>query len=192
MVQLDGNSSQSITSAVRTIEADAGRIDVLINNAGIAFTGDDRVACLRQILETNLVGAFAVSEAFKPLLLTQAAHAKKDKRIINVSSDLGSITWRSDPSTKTYALPATEYRISKAGMNMMSACQLAELKDLDVKVFAFNPGYTVTELSGPVELRRQHGAWEADVPAIACVEIVEGKRDHEVGKMVEVGGTVPW
>jgi hypothetical protein len=36
------------------------------------------------------------------------------------------------------------------------------------------------------------GAWEADVPAVACLEIVAGKRDHEIGKMLEVNGTVPW
>jgi NAD(P)-dependent dehydrogenase (short-subunit alcohol dehydrogenase family) len=157
-VQLDGASSESIAAAASTVQAEAGRVDVLINNAGIAISKPDPVACLRETLETNLVGAFALSKALQPLLAAQTATATpKDKRIVNVTSDLGSITWRSDPSATHYQIPATEYRISKAAMNMMTACQVADLKGLDIKAFSFNPGYTVTELSGPVELRRQNG-----------------------------------
>jgi NAD(P)-dependent dehydrogenase (short-subunit alcohol dehydrogenase family) len=191
-VQLETTSESSIASAVSTIKSEAGRVDVLINNAGIISEEEDRISNLRVTLEVNVTATFAVSEAFKPLLLQQPSGGKKVKRIINVTSDLGSITWRYDPGSKTYAIPNSEYRMSKAAVNMLTACQSFELKEHDVKVFAFNPGYTITELSGPVELRRQQGAWEADVPGKACVKIVAGERDHEIGKMVEVDGTLPW
>jgi NAD(P)-dependent dehydrogenase (short-subunit alcohol dehydrogenase family) len=191
-LQIDTISDSSISSAVSTVKSDAGRIDILINNVGIIYEEKDRVSNLRTTLETNVVATYAVSEAFKPLLLAQPSSGKKTKRIINVTSDLGSITWRSDPKNYAYNIPNSEYRMSKAAMNMMTACQSWELKEHDVKVFAFNPGYTITELSGPVELRRQQGAWEADVPGKACAKIVAGERDHEAGLMVQVEGTVPW
>ncbi|KAI1872282.1 hypothetical protein JX265_001606 [Neoarthrinium moseri] len=191
VLQIDTNSADSIASAVSAVKDEVGRVDVLVNNVGIISEEPDRIANLRLCLETNVVSAFAVSEAFKPVLLVQP-QSKKAKRIINVTSDLGSVTWRYDPNSKYYQIPNSEYRISKGAMNMLTACQSFELKEHDVKVFAFNPGYTITELSGPVEVRRQHGAWEADVPAKGCVKVIAGERDNEVGNMVEVEGTVPW
>ncbi|ETS84853.1 hypothetical protein PFICI_02878 [Pestalotiopsis fici W106-1] len=191
-LQIDTTSAPSISSAVSTVESEVGRIDILINNVGIIYEEKDRISNLRTTLETNVVATYAVSEAFNPLLLAQPSQGKKTKRIINVTSDLGSITWRSDSSNYAYSLLYSEYRMSKAALNMMTACQSFELKEHDVKVFAFNPGYTVTELAGPVELRREQGAWEADVPGKACAKIVAGERDHEAGLMVQVEGTVPW
>lgn len=193
-LQLDMNSTASIAAAAATVRAEAGRVDVLVNNAAIISEEPDRLANLRTTLETNVVMTFAVSEEFRPLLLAQpeGASEKKTKRIINVSSDLGSINWRLDPSSRTYPVPYGEYRISKAALNMLTAVQTFELKEHDVKVFSFNPGYTVTELSGSVEERRREGAWEADIPGEGCVKIIAGDRDHEVGQMLEVQGTVPW
>lgn len=191
-LEIDINSSDSITSAISTIQSEVGRVDVLVNNAGIIYEEKDRVTNLRMTLETNVTSTFALSEGLKPLLLAQVSGGKKDKRIINVSSSLGSVTWRSDPGHINYAIPYTEYRMSKAALNMLTSCQSYELAEHDVKVFAFDPGYTVTELDGPVEERRQQGAWEADVPGKSCAKIVAGERDHEVGQMVAVDGTVPW
>ncbi|KAK9420941.1 putative NAD(P)-binding protein [Seiridium unicorne] len=191
-IQIDTSSTESIASAVSSVKSDAGRIDVLINNAGIIYEEKDRITNLRTTLEVNVTATYAVSEAFRQLLLTRPAKGEKVKRIINVSSDLGSIAWRCDQSNKNYQVPNSEYRISKAALNMMTACQSYELKEHGVKVFAFNPGYTITELYGPVELRRQQGAWEADVPGKGCAKIVAGERDHEVGQMIEVDGVVPW
>ncbi|KAI0125059.1 hypothetical protein BJ170DRAFT_486531 [Xylariales sp. AK1849] len=193
VLQLDITSATSIGSAVSTVQADAGRVDVLINNAGIVSKLADRVTRLRDVLETNVVSTLAMSDAFVPLLLTRPAQGNKIKRIINVTSGLGSIAWRGDPTNDYYSLLASEYRVSKAALNMMSVCQLVELKESDVKVFAFDPGYTVTELSGPVELRRQQGAWEAEVPGAYCVKIVAGERDDDSGKMIGLDGDViPW
>lgn len=174
------------------MKSEVGRIDVLVNNAGIIWEEKDRVTNLRTVLETNVTASYAVSDAFQSLILTQPSGNQKIKRIINVTSDLGSITWRYDPSIQTYTVPNSEYRISKAALNMMTACQSFDLKEHDVKVFAFNPGYTVTELFGPVELRREQGAWDPDVPGKGCARIVAGERDHEVGQMLEVNGTAPW
>ncbi|KAK6216380.1 hypothetical protein LQW54_003584 [Pestalotiopsis sp. IQ-011] len=191
-LQIDTTSDSSISSAVATVKSETGNIDILVNNVGIIYEDKDRVSNLRTTLETNVVATYAVSEAFLPLLRAQPSQGRKAKRIINVTSDLGSITWRSDPSNYAYSIVNSEYRMSKAALNMMTACQAYELKEHDVKVFAFNPGYTITELFGPVELRRKTGAWEADVPGKACVKIIAGERDDEAGQMVQVEGTVPW
>jgi NAD(P)-dependent dehydrogenase (short-subunit alcohol dehydrogenase family) len=191
-IQLDTSSANSIASAVSTVKSETGRLDVLVNNAGIVSAEEDRLTNLRVTLEVNVTATFAVSEGFQPLLLAQPSDGKKDKRIINVSSDMGSISWRLDPNSKAYHVPYTQYRISKAALNMMTACQSYELKEHDVKVFAFNPGYTSTELAGTAEIHRQRGAWEADIPGNGCVKIVAGERDHEIGQMLEVNGVVPW
>lgn len=192
VLQIDTNSADSLSSAVSTVKSEAGRIDVLVNNVGIIREEKDKVTNLRIMLETNVIATYAVSDVFESLLLTQPAGEEKVKRIINLTSDLGSITWRYDPNSRSYQVPNSEYRMTKAAINMMTACQSFDLKEHDVKVFAFNPGYTITELFGPVELRRQQGAWEADVPGKECVRIVSGERDHEVGQMVEVDGIAPW
>ncbi|KAH8198747.1 hypothetical protein TruAng_007111 [Truncatella angustata] len=191
-VQLDTNSAESIDKAVSTVKSEAGRLDVLVNNAGIISGEKDRIANLRITLETNVIATFVVSEAFKKLLIAQAPGSRKEKRIVNVSSDLGSIAWRCDPNSKNYDVPSTQYRMSKAALNMMTACQSYELKEHDIKVLAFNPGYTITELFGPVELRREQGAWEADVPGKSCANIIAGDRDNEIRQMIEVDGVVPW
>jgi NAD(P)-dependent dehydrogenase (short-subunit alcohol dehydrogenase family) len=191
-LQLDVNSAHSIYAAVSMVQSEVGRIDILINNAGITSKKANSIDRLRESLETNVVSSWAVSEAFKPLLLAPPAGFRKEKRIINVTSELGSVTWRNDPNCQHYDVDVSEYRMSKAALNMMTACQLTELQDHGVNVFAFNPGWTATELSGSVDIARQYGAPEPNVPAAGCVQIVAGERDHEVGRMLQVDGIVPW
>jgi NAD(P)-dependent dehydrogenase (short-subunit alcohol dehydrogenase family) len=132
-----------------------------------------------------------VTENFLPLLLKSAG-----SRLIYVSSDLGSITLRCDPSSTYYAIPATAYRMSKAALNMLAACQQFEYGKEGMKVWAFNPGYVVTNLSGTGEKGRQErverGAGDAAVSARGLADIVYGMRDAEVGGLVEGKGVQPW
>lgn len=198
VLPLDVTSAASIASAVSTIQSEVGRLDVLINNAGIVSTAADTVSRLRETLEANLIAPYALTDACKGLLLSQPADDKsksKSKRIINITSDLGSIAKRTDPTDPLYNSPFPEYRVSKAALNMMTACRNVELAKQGVKVFAFNPGFTITALTGEeqVEMRREEGAREPRVVGEACVRVVQGERDGELGRLLDVeGGALPW
>ncbi|RYO87406.1 hypothetical protein DL766_005451 [Monosporascus sp. MC13-8B] len=194
VLPLDVTSAESVKWAAQTVDSIAGRVDILVNNAAVMRYGGDPIPTLREALETNLVSAFAISEAFKSLLMVQLPSSKKDKRLIHMTCDMGSIAHRSDPSSKTYPITAPEYRISKAGLNMMAACQRFDLQGSGVKVCVYNTGYTATDLAGlDPDMKRAHGAREVREVAEAFIRVVEGRRDEEFGQMLDtLEGTVPW
>lgn len=134
-----------------------------------------------------------MTAAFKPLLIIQSDAGVKGKRIVYVSSALGSITERLNSTASYYCIPATEYRVSKAALNMLAACDAFELKDHGVKVFAFDPEFVATSLTGTPEERRKRGALEPSVSGESCRDIIEGKRDVDVNKFVSINGKDwPW
>jgi NAD(P)-dependent dehydrogenase (short-subunit alcohol dehydrogenase family) len=191
MVQLDVTDQASINAAVAHVEKEFGRLDVLINNAGITYRSPNLLEQMRTIFETNTFGPAIVTELFLPLL-----EKSNDGRLIYVSSDLGSITLRSDPSAPYYKIPTVAYRMSKSALNMLMVCHHVELKERGIKVWAFNPGYVVTNLSGTgeagIQERIRNGAGDASVSAKALVEIVAGTRDGDVGKHIDGEGVIPW
>ncbi len=172
----------------------AGRVDVLVNNAAVMRYHGDPVPALREALETNLVAACAVSETFKSLLMVQLPSCKKDKRLVHVTCDLGSVANRGDPADPAYPITAPEYRVSKAGLNMLAACQRFDLQGSGVRVCAYNAGYAATDLAGlDPATKRSHGARDPAVVADAFVRVIEGRRDDEFGQMLDtIEGTVPW
>lgn len=194
MLPLDVTNAESIKWAAQTVDSIAGRVDILINNAAIMRYHGDAVPTLREALETNLVSAYGVSETFKSLLMVQLPACKKDKRLLHVTCDLGSIAKRSDPANGSYPITAPEYRISKAGLNMMAACQRFDLQGSGVKVAVYNAGFTATDLAGlDPAVKKSHGARDAAVVAEAFVKVIEGRRDGEFGQMLDtLEGTVPW
>ncbi|KUJ09722.1 NAD(P)-binding protein [Mollisia scopiformis] len=191
LVKLDVTDHQTITDAASQVSKEFGHIDVLINNAGIISKATLLINQLREVFETNTFGPAIVTESFLPLL-----EKSKDARLIYVTSDLGSITERSDPSGKYYKLPAVSYRMSKSALNMLAMCHHAELGPKGVKVWTFNPGYVVTNLSGTGEAGRQerikNGAGDAKESAEGILKLVDGRRDQDVGKFVNKDGIHPW
>jgi NAD(P)-dependent dehydrogenase (short-subunit alcohol dehydrogenase family) len=186
VLELDVTSRDSIRAAVQNVYADVGRVDILVNNAGVMMMRGDPVCVLRETLETNLVSAYAMTEEFKLLIMTQLPHVRKDKRLIHITSDFGSITRRNNPADYLYHEQMAEYRISKAALNMMAACQRYATKDVGVKVCVYNPGLTATALGGqdPEHMKAQ-GARDAREIGDAFLRVVEGKRDHEFDKMLD-------
>jgi NAD(P)-dependent dehydrogenase (short-subunit alcohol dehydrogenase family) len=132
-----------------------------------------------------------VTETFLSLL-----SKSRDGRLIYVSSDLGSITRRADPNDQYYKLPAVAYRMSKSALDMLMVCHHVELQEKGIKVWAFNPGYVVTNLSGTgeagIQERIKNGAGDASLSAKALADIVSGKRDQDVGKHVEADRVIAW
>ncbi|KFY98339.1 hypothetical protein V500_01736 [Pseudogymnoascus sp. VKM F-4518 (FW-2643)] len=191
LVRLDVTDPKSVTDAAALVSRDFGRLDVLVNNAGVIPVTTPFLQELRETFETNTFGAAIVSEAFVPLL-----EKSKNARLIYISSELGSITERSDPSGIYYKVPTTAYRMSKAALNMLMMCHHVELRPKGVKVWAFNPGYVVTDLSGTGEAGRQeriaNGAGDPRESAEGILACIDGRRDADVGKFVNKSGFHSW
>lgn len=127
-------SATSIQEAVAQFQKNAGqeegeepRLDILINNAGIISGAPELVTALSADLETNVLGAARVTEAFLPFLLLKGKKNQDDDgddaRLIFLSSSMGSLAGASDPTNRYYrsafGTSPIEYRVSKAALNML-------------------------------------------------------------------------
>ncbi|CAI5948059.1 unnamed protein product [Closterium sp. NIES-64] len=131
---LDVTSEPSIQAAVKQITSQTGRVDVLVNNAGCGLPGplaELPMARIKEVYDTNLFGALALSQAVFPYM-----HKQRSGRIINVSSVAG-YTYR--PFVGTYGS-------SKAAFNAVTNCMRVEMKPLGIGVVLVTPGYIRTNI----------------------------------------------
>ncbi|KAM3068641.1 hypothetical protein ACMFMG_011164 [Clarireedia jacksonii] len=189
VVQLDVTSEESLSAAYDSISSEFGRLDVLINNAGIASFEKTLRAELRETFEANTFGAALTTEKFVPLL-----EKSKGARLLYITSGLGSMGLCEDPKHWTYAVDAMTYRMSKAAMNMLMVCHHKQFQEKGWKVWGVCPGYVITNLTGEEdrENRAKRGALSATTSAETITSVVEGKRDQDVGKVVHKDGVWPW
>ncbi|KAK3392797.1 hypothetical protein B0H63DRAFT_456625 [Podospora didyma] len=143
-LQLDVTSAESIAAAKSHLDsAFGGLLDVLVQNAGVMpyqpLRDNSVLTSFRETFETNVFGAAMLTDALVPLVQKSAK-----ARIIYVSSGLGSITLRLDPSNEWRAIQGTIYRSSKAALDMLAACHQVEFAGWGCKVCAFNPGVSRT------------------------------------------------
>jgi len=158
-LQLDVTDPASITAAAERIRTEFGRLDVLVNNAGISQTGrrpgmsieeyakstlvsNVSLDELRAVFETNVFGVVAVTQAMLPLLREAPA-----ARIVNVSSGAGSLTMHSDPAFPYRSGFRPLYHASKTALNAMTLATAIELESTGIKVNAASPGSTKTSLN---------------------------------------------
>ncbi|KAF3058490.1 (+)-neomenthol dehydrogenase [Daldinia childiae] len=175
VIQIDITDRKSINTLKEKIETQFGRLDALINNGGVlVHTPMDILDALRISFETN-------------------------PYIIYVSSEQGSVTQRNDPNVDIMhrRLRGEPYRMSKAAINMLSACHRYNYAEWGCRVLAFNPGWCVSNLTGAEgrEMRLKAGARDPKEPAHALASIIQGKRDADIEKngMVDVDeGVLPW
>lgn len=147
-IRIDVCDAGSIAAAAAEIDARCGRLDILVNNAGIAdYTdgapGKASLDAVRSELETNFIGALAVTQAMLPLL-----RKAKAGRIVNMTSSLGSLTLNGDPSWPFYGVRLIGYNASKAALNMLTVQLNAELSDTGITAVSACPGLVATDLSG--------------------------------------------
>lgn len=185
-VELDLDRPATIGAAAARIASEYGRLDVLVNNAGIIDAGDGppgsvSMNSLRRVMETNFIGAVAVAQAMLPLL--RAAPAA---RIVNVSSGLGSITLNSDPEWEYAAVKLLGYNASKAAMNMMTVQLAWELRDTAIKVNSADPGYTATDLNG------NSGHQTVEEGAAEAIRLALLPADGPTGGFFETAGPRAW
>lgn len=186
-ILLDVTDQASIDAAAAQVERDHGRLDVLVNNAGISIDAFGSPASateldtLRRTYEANVFGVFSVTKAFLPLLQKSEAG-----RIVNMSSGLGSLTENSDLNGQYAGVKPLAYNSSKAALNMLSVIFAAELKDAGIKVNAADPGYTATDLN-------QHtGPRTVAQAATIAVHLATLPNDGPTGGYFNENGVVPW
>lgn len=157
-IQLDVTDEASIRAAVAQVEQQFGRLDILVNNAAISrangqdtetmqdYIGRSRATLIpveevRRIWETNVFGVIALTQAFVPLLRKSAA-----ARIVNVSSNLGSLTLNATPHPYRMVFNPG-YGASKTALNAITLAFAIDLEAEGIKVNAVTPGYTRTALN---------------------------------------------
>jgi NAD(P)-dependent dehydrogenase (short-subunit alcohol dehydrogenase family) len=186
LITIDVGDDKSIDAAAEDVTAKYGRLDVLINNAGISVemklkdTKSQR-EIWQMTLDTNTTGHFIVTEAFVPLLKKSTL-----PRIVFTSSSLGSLTERLDPNDQFSSVSVPAYRASKAALNMV-ACHYAALYGSEGwKVNTYDPGYCATNLN---DFR---GANSPEIGVQEAVRLATLDKNGPTGTFSSIAGIVPW
>jgi NAD(P)-dependent dehydrogenase (short-subunit alcohol dehydrogenase family) len=147
-VMVDVRDIESVQAAAALVFEQDRKLDVLINNAGIAGAqpvapSKQTVTDIQQVYDTNVFGAIRMTQACLPALKT--AH---NARVVMVSSGLGSLTWTSDPTHPYSRVEAMGYNSSKAALNALTVAFSKEFAAFGISVNAVDPGYTATDFNG--------------------------------------------
>jgi len=151
-IQIDVTNPDTILAAKNIVESEKGKLDILINNAGISgefpqSALNTSIKDIQNVFDSNFFGVISVTQAFLELL-----KKSENPKITNITSGLGSLTLHSDPTWKYYNFKAASYVTSKAALNAYTIALAYELRELPFKVNAIDPGYTATDFnhhSGP-------------------------------------------
>ena len=147
-LKIDMSDPETFRAAAAVIAESFGRLDVLVNNAGVGLDkgmkpSETPIHLIRQSFETNVFALVELTQTLLPLLRKSDAG-----RIVNVSSVLGSLNLNADLNAQLGDWRSFGYNGSKAAVNMFTAALAFELKDTPVKVNSAHPGWVKTELGG--------------------------------------------
>jgi NAD(P)-dependent dehydrogenase (short-subunit alcohol dehydrogenase family) len=181
-VKLDVTNEHEIAAVAKMIAEKFGKLDVLVNNAGVNRGGKEPTAeDLRQTYEANVIGPYELTRKLLPLL-------KKSKggRVVNQSSILGSLETiaSGDASRDAWLLPA--YLSSKSALNMLTVVLAKQLEGTKVKVNAAHPGWVKTDMGG------EAAPLEVEEGAKTAVELATIGEDGPTGGFQHLGKTLPW
>lgn len=145
----------------------------------------------------NVAGTYILTETFVPLLL-KSSHP----RLLFITSGTSTLTEHTNLALAVNQSPpkgwpkqqfaVVAYRSTKTGMNMMVVEWDRMLKKDGVKVFAVSPGFLATGLGGNPELFKKMGALNPTIGAELVRDVIEGRRDGDVGKVVRKNDVQPW
>ena len=166
---LDVIDEKSIKSAIERIQAHFGRLDILINNAGIMIDGEEDALnvdqeTVRETLRINVLGPLMLCQYCIPLM-----QAGGYGRIVNLASGLGSLTEMADPESAYAGVRAPAYRLSKAGLNCITTLMAKEVRGDNILINSACPGWVRTDMGGDqAPLTPEQGAdtpvWLATLP----------------------------
>jgi len=188
-LECDVRDKATIQHVVDETLAKFGRLDILINNAGVGAqdgmfvpkTVHTTEEELQTVFGTNLFATIAVTRSLLPLLKKSDAG-----RIVNLSSILGSLTLHADPNSLIAAVKAFAYDASKTALNAFTIHLAAELKDTKIKVNSAHPGWVKTEMgtdAAPMEIPEG---------AKTSVDLALLGPDGPSGRFIHLGQELPW
>jgi len=188
-VQLDVTNAADRKSAAKTVADKYGKLDILINNAGVGpedglfnpktiETTDEE---LQKVFGTNLFATIAMTREFLPLLKKSSAG-----RIVNLSSILGSLTLHADPNSPIAGFKPFAYNASKTALNAFTVHLAAELKGTNIKVNSAHPGWVKTEMG------TDQATMEIEDGAKTSVELALLGADGPNGRFIHMGQELPW
>lgn len=185
-VQIDISSDESVTKAAAYLATKTDMLDTLINNAGILGSIPQtpttvRIDAVKEVFETNLFGTIRTTQAFMGLLRKSVQPV-----IVNVTSDLASLTNHNDPNWPYYNFKGAAYGPSKTALNAYTVALAFELHDTPFKVNAVNPGYTATDFNN------HRGTKKVEEAASLIVEYALLGADGPTGKFISDYGETPW
>jgi NAD(P)-dependent dehydrogenase (short-subunit alcohol dehydrogenase family) len=188
-IALDVNDRTQIQAAVEEIQARFGKLDVLINNAGVMLDGEWSISnassvsidIIRQTFETNFFALVELTQALLPLILKS-----QSGRIVNMASIEGSLSLHADSNSQIYNSKPFAYDASKAAVNSFTVHLAHELRDTPVKVNSAHPGWVKTELGG------EGAMMDITEGAKTGVQLATLPDDGSSGGFFHLGQLVPW
>jgi NAD(P)-dependent dehydrogenase (short-subunit alcohol dehydrogenase family) len=188
-VKLDTTKAEDRTAAVKTIGEKFGKLDILINNAGVGAQGDmfeltvseTTEEELETVFRTNVFATVAVTRAFLPLLKKSEAG-----RIVNLSSILGSLTLHADPNSPIASIKTFAYDASKSALNAFTIHLAAELKGTKIKANSAHPGWVKTDMG------TDKAPMEIVDGAKTSVDLALIPQDGPNGRFIHMGQELPW
>ena len=190
-INIDVDNTSTHASAAKEIEEKYGKLDILINNAGIFLAEEfDNGApvpasktsqeTFRKTFDTNFFNTIDVTQALLPLVKKSEAG-----RIVFLSSGLGSLGLHSDPTSEIYNYKVPAYNISKTALNGYVVHLAHELKDTNIKVNTAHPGSVVTDMNANGQIPVEEGAKTS-------VALATLPADGYSGKFIHLGQELPW
>ncbi len=184
-VPLDVTDAGSVAAAVQLVEERAGRLDVLVNNAGVAGGRPEEpttidLGTVRRLLETNVLGVIRVTNAMLPLL-----HRSAHPRIVNQSSHVGSLTLQTTPGVDLGGISGA-YAPTKTYLNALTVQYAKELSGTNVLINNACPGYVATDLNG------FSGTQTPEQGAAIAIRLATLPDDGPTGRLFDDSGVVPW
>ena len=189
-LQLDVDNDAEIQFAFEFIQNKYGKLDILINNAGIQVEHGDwgvnntptiSEKALRETFDTNFFQVVKLTNTLLPLIRKSEAG-----RIVNLSSILGSLTLHSDPSSPIYNSKLFAYDTSKTALNSYTIHLAAALQDTPIKVNSAHPGWVKTDLGSDA------APMEVEDGAKTSVALALLEADGPTGKYIHLGAELPW
>jgi len=185
-IEIDVTDINSIKQAKQELETKIEALDVLINNAAIAGEQPQtpsfiELENLRKVFETNFFGMVQTTQQFIDLL-----KKSNEPRIINVSSELGSLTLHNSPASNPAWGIYDAYSCSKTALNAFTVMLAYEFRDTNFKINSVTPGYTATDLN------QNKGRQTVEQGARAIVKYAALTDGGATGKFFKVSGEIPW
>ncbi|KAL7807262.1 NAD(P)-binding protein [Trichoderma gracile] len=184
-------AGSSIAACVAQIEREHGKLDVLINNAGIGRHAVEELPSLRAkmaaLFDVNVFGTLVMTDAAIPLL-QKAADQGSVPRIVFITSEMGSLGNTLNPSWKYYQHNTSiPYKSSKAAANMIGACYSTLFDKQGWKINCCCPGLRKTAFNNHLSV-----AMDVEEGAVRAVYLATLDKDGPTGTFTNIDGTEPW